>query len=158
MPYIIDGHNLIPKIQGLSLREIDDEIELIRLLQDFCHRTRKKIEVYFDNAPPGESRTQKFGFVTAHFIRQGSTADAAIQKRLNSLGKSAQTWTVVSSDRQIQAAARARYACVIGSEDFARELRTNVEENESKNDIHLSAKEVDEWMRIFKGNNKLNSS
>lgn len=154
MPYIIDGHNLIPKIQGLSLREIDDEIELIRLLQDFCHRTRKKIDVYFDNAPPGESRTQKFGFVTAHFIRQGSTADAAIQKRLNSLGKSAQTWTVVSSDRQIQAAARARHACVIGSEDFARELRTNVEENESKNDIHLSAKEVDEWMRIFKGNNK----
>ena len=29
MPYLIDGHNLIPKL-GLRLDELDDEIELIR--------------------------------------------------------------------------------------------------------------------------------
>ena len=25
MPYIIDGHNLIPKVSGLSLGDMDDE-------------------------------------------------------------------------------------------------------------------------------------
>ncbi len=153
MPYIIDGHNLIPKIRGLSLREIDDEIQLIRMLQDFCQRTRKKVDVYFDNAPPGESRTQKYGVVTAHYIREGKTADKAIQQKLQSLGNSAQTWTVISSDRQVQAATQAMRARVIRSEDFANEL-TKFEENDPTKDTQLSAKEVDEWLQIFKSNNK----
>lgn len=44
MPYLIDGHNLIPKI-GLRLSEPDDELELIRLLQDFARLRRQPIEV-----------------------------------------------------------------------------------------------------------------
>ena len=28
MPYIIDGHNLIPNVPGLDLNKIDDEIQL----------------------------------------------------------------------------------------------------------------------------------
>ena len=153
MPYIIDGHNLIPKIRGLRLREIDDEIQLIRMLQDFCQRTRKKVDVYFDNAPPGESRTQKYGVVTAHYIREGKTADKAIQQKLQSLGNSAQTWTVISSDRQVQAATQAMRARVIRSEDFANEL-TKFEEHDPTKDTQLSAKEVDEWLQIFKSNTK----
>lgn len=149
MPYIIDGHNLIPKIRGLSLREIDDEIQLIKLLQDFCQRSRKKVEVYFDNAPPGESRIRKYGSVSAHYIRQGKTADEAIKKRLTSLGKSAQTWAVVSSDRQVQAAARAMRARVIGSNEFARQLSGNIGKV-TNTETQLSPDEVDEWLQIFK--------
>ena len=36
MPYLIDGHNLIPKVRGLSLQSMDDEMELVELLQEFC--------------------------------------------------------------------------------------------------------------------------
>ena len=36
MPYLIDGHNLIPKVAGLSLKAVDDEMQLIELLQEFC--------------------------------------------------------------------------------------------------------------------------
>ncbi|MBP1702274.1 MAG: hypothetical protein H6Q38_1381, partial [Chloroflexi bacterium] len=43
MPYIVDGHNLIPKIPGLSLRAIDDEMQLIELLQEFCRVQRKAL-------------------------------------------------------------------------------------------------------------------
>ena len=82
MPYIIDGHNLIPKIQGLSLQDIDDEMQLVEMLQDFCRSRGKKVEVYFDNAPPGQLKAQKFGHVTAFFVRAGITADMAIKQKL----------------------------------------------------------------------------
>ena len=42
MGYLIDGHNLIPKIPGMSLRMEDDEQELIQLLQDFSRYKRKE--------------------------------------------------------------------------------------------------------------------
>ena len=37
MPYLIDGHNLIPK-SGIRLEAVDDELELIAALQDFARR------------------------------------------------------------------------------------------------------------------------
>ncbi len=39
--YIIDGHNLIPKLPGRSLRELDDEMALVGLLQTFGRLRRK---------------------------------------------------------------------------------------------------------------------
>ncbi len=153
MPYLIDGHNLIPKVDGLSIASIDDEIQLIQRLQVFHQQTGKKIEVYFDNAPPGYNRTQRFGAVSAHFIRQGSTADAAIQRRLEKLGRAASTWTVVSSDRQIQAAARGVHARIVSSEEFATEMAQHKSEGasgiEENAEISLSPAEVEDWLRLF---------
>jgi hypothetical protein len=52
MPYLIDGHNLIPKL-GLRLDSMDDEQELVVILQEYARLERKKqVEVYFD----GESQ------------------------------------------------------------------------------------------------------
>ncbi len=87
MPYLIDGHNLIPKIPGFSLRNLDDEIELVQKLQEFCRRSGKQVEVFFDNAPVGQARIQKYGLVKAHFVRSGRTADDAIISRLENLGE-----------------------------------------------------------------------
>ncbi|HLO30861.1 MAG TPA: NYN domain-containing protein, partial [Anaerolineales bacterium] len=115
MPYLIDGHNLIPKL-GLRLDSIDDEMELIAILQEFCrleHTPRGHVEVFFDGAPAAQAGTRKLGAVTAHFVRLGTTADDAIRNRLKMLRKSARNWTVVSSDRQVQAEARAAFAEVV---------------------------------------------
>ena len=120
--YIIDGHNLIPKIPGLSLQEIDDEERLIALLQDFCRIKRKKLDVYFDNAPPGSARRKQFGQVTAYFVRAGVTADDAIKKRLKDAGRAAKNMVVVSSDHEVQRSARYYRADVISSEAFAYKL------------------------------------
>jgi len=51
MPYIIDGHNLIPRV-GLRLDALDDEMALVEILRDFCRIKKKRVEVYFDGAPP----------------------------------------------------------------------------------------------------------
>src|SRR5512144_1363588 len=112
MPYIIDGHNLIPKVPSLSLQEMDDEQHLVEMLQEFCRRQHKQVEVFFDNAPPGGVRARNLGQVTARFIRQGASADDAIRKRLVNLGRAARNWTVVSSDKTVQAEARAVQAQV----------------------------------------------
>ena len=88
MAYLIDGHNLIPKIAGLSLSAIDDEQELINRLQAYCRRERKTVEVFFDQAPPGFAGTRAYGAVKAHFVRKGRTADEAIRLRLSLARKS----------------------------------------------------------------------
>jgi predicted RNA-binding protein with PIN domain len=119
---IIDGHNLIPKVPGLSLRDIDDEESLAALLQQYARLKRKQIVVFFDGAPPGQAGERVYGIVRAHYVPAGRTADDAIHQYLGALGKAARSATVVSSDRLVQANARALHARVLSSEDFARAL------------------------------------
>jgi predicted RNA-binding protein with PIN domain len=153
MHYLIDGHNLIPKLPGLSLRAIDDEQKLVEMLQEYCRRGRNQVEVYFDNAPLGQTGKRKFGTVATYFISQGRTADDAIRARLGKLGRSAGNWTVVSSDHQVQMDARAVHARSISSEKFAQEIRriiSSAAEAEKPAEVTLSAEEVTEWAEIFR--------
>lgn len=150
MQYLIDGHNLIPRL-GLSLRSVDDEMQLVARLQFFCRVKRSKAEVYFDGAPAGQVRSRAFGLVTAHFVRKASTADAAIRARLESLARAARNWVVVSSDHEVQSAARAARAQVLSSDEFAELVRNAGEAVSATSAEHgLSAAEVEEWLKVFK--------
>ena len=150
MPYLIDGHNLIPKL-GLRLDSLDDELELIAILQEFARVERRQVEVYFDGAPTPHAGTRKLGSVTAHFIPLTTTADHAIRDRLKRLGKAAKNWTVVSSDHQVQVEARAVRAEVISSESFAGILRQpRKATRKPKDDRDLSTQEVADWLKLFR--------
>ena len=151
MPYLIDGHNLIPKL-GLRLDSLDDEMELTVILQEFCRLERKQVEVYFDGAPTPHAGIKKLGAVTAHFVPLGTTADNAIRRRLQKMGRSAKNWTVVSSDRQVQTESRSAQANVISSEAFAKQLK-QARDSAPKptDDRKLSKQEVDDWLKLFKG-------
>jgi len=151
MPTLIDGHNLIPKM-GLRLDSFDDELELVTRLNEFCRLSRKTgLEVYFDGAPSPQAGPRTIGLVKAHFVRLGLTADDAIRDRLRALGRSAKNWSVVSSDRQVQANARAAYARVITSEEFAAEvintLRAGPPANAKKS--NMTESELTEWLALF---------
>jgi uncharacterized protein len=151
MPYLIDGHNLIPKL-GLRLDSVDDEMELIAILQEFSRLERRQVEVYFDGAPVGQAGTRSFGTVKTHFVLLGHTADNAIRVRLKKMAKDTKNWIVVSSDRQVQADARAHRAQTISSEQFAEEL-ARARASAPKPDAsqrELSSTEVNEWLDIFK--------
>jgi predicted RNA-binding protein with PIN domain len=149
MPYLIDGHNLIPKL-GLRLDSIDDEMELISILQEFCRMERRQVEVFFDGAPAPQAGTRKLGAVTAHFVRLGTTADSAIRNRLKKLGKSARNWSVVSSDREVQTEARAARAEVISSDSFAGMLKqARNSAPKPVDDRKLSQTEVEDWLKLF---------
>jgi predicted RNA-binding protein with PIN domain len=149
MPYLIDGHNLIPKL-GLRLDSTNDEMELIAILQEFCRLERKQVEVFFDGAPTPHAGTRKLGTVTVHFVRLGMTADNAIRNRVKGLGKSAKNWTVVSSDRQVQVEARAAQAEVVSSDSFAGQLKqARTSAPKPKHDRKLSNQEVEDWLKLF---------
>jgi predicted RNA-binding protein with PIN domain len=151
MPYLIDGHNLIPKV-GLRLDSPDDEMELVAILQEFARLKRQQVEVYFDGAPVGQAGTRKLGTVKAHFVRLGQTADNAIRARLIKMEKTAKNWTVVSSDREVQSAARLAHAQFITSEEFVKMIKRAINSAPKANTDNkkISSQEVDEWLKIFR--------
>jgi predicted RNA-binding protein with PIN domain len=151
MKMIIDGHNLIPHIPGLSLAELDDEIKLVNILQDYGRLRRKSIEVYFDQAPVGQAGERQFGLVKAIFVLRGTTADQAIMDRLKKLGKRAKNVAVVSSDRQVQSAARTAHAKIITSADFAADWQKLLSQKPEidPRSRPLSDTEVAMWEKLF---------
>jgi len=150
MPYLIDGHNLIPKIPGLSLSDLDDEIALLQLLQAFANQHKAKVEVFFDQAPAARAGSRSYGSVKAHFVRQNSTADKAMINRLSRMGKEAKNWTVVTSDREILVEARSAHSQILKSAEFAAELATVNSGSSDKQDApEVSNGEIDYWLDQF---------
>lgn len=154
---LIDGHNLIPKVRGLSLAMLDDEMELIQILSEYARLTRKKLDVYFDNAPINKSGTRKFGLVTAHFVREGSTADDAIIQRISKLKRRTQNTKVISSDQRVQNLAKLNGAQVISSDAFSKDIEKALSRSPGggkPDPERLSPTEIDHWMQIFTNSNK----
>lgn len=154
MLYLIDGHNLIPFVDGLSLKQMDDEMKLLELLQGFARENRAQIEVFFDGASPGWAGARNYGNIRAHFVRKGKTADEAIKQRLDQLPAGGGV-SVVSSDRQVQAEARNHRAGIITSVEFARNMRwkpvVQPQKKKKGSQIELSDDEVNDWLELFGG-------
>ncbi len=151
MPVLIDGHNLIPKIAGLSLSDLDDEESLIKRLQQYARLSRKQVSVFFDKAQPGQARAQKHGSLDVRFAPVGVPADEEIRRRLDQLGKAARNWVVVSSDQRVQTYARAAHAQVKSSEAFAAEMQATLDSAgaRARPDGQLDEAEVAMWMELF---------
>ena len=153
MPYLVDGHNLIPHVPGITLGDTEDEQALIRLLQDFARQQRTRIEVFFDQAPPSRTGSETFGRVKAHFVRQGITADQAIISRLKQMEKEAKNWTVVSSDREILAEVRGLRGKTLSAGTFAGQLSKikgeSAPELDKGEDPEISSQDVDYWLDQF---------
>lgn len=155
MPYLVDGHNLIPHVPGITLKDLEDELALVRLLEEFARQQRTRIEVYFDRSPPSRAGSQTFGLVKAHFVTQGTPADQAIISRLNRMGKEAKNWTVVTSDKEILAEAKSMLGKTLASGAFAKMLirkdKPTSAPGDKGEDPDVSPEEVDYWMEQFKG-------
>ncbi|MBM3137908.1 MAG: hypothetical protein FJZ98_06950 [Chloroflexi bacterium] len=123
MPYLIDGHNLIPFMHGISLDQLDDEIRLIDLLEAYFRRIRKKAIVFFDRGQPGVDPQITRGFITARFTRPPLIADQAICNQLKKLGGAAGNYTVVSSDLDVVSFAQRKGARAISSREFAATIQ-----------------------------------
>lgn len=151
MQYIIDGHNLIPKVPGISLRDEDDEQKLIDILLPFLRMTKSRARVFFDHAAEGHSGERNFGLVKAVFVPVGKSADQAIIETIYKLGGQARNHTLVSSDRMIQAAARSRYVPVMRSEDFAEGLMARLAEDPKGTETFqkMGKDEIEEWEALF---------
>jgi predicted RNA-binding protein with PIN domain len=151
MPYIIDGHNLIPKIPGINLQDFDDEQKLIDLLQEYARISQDNLELYFDRAPVGQAKTIHKGRLKVVFVTEKTIADERIIKRIRTLGNAASNWVVVTSDRRIQADAKESRAKSMSSEEFAQKLARTLEDERNKrsSDQAMSDTELESWMKLF---------
>ena len=153
MPYIIDGHNLIAAMPDIELHDAEDELALVEHLRVLEQRERRAIYVYFDRGQIGGRNDFRVGRIHVRFCVAPRTADDAIQDHLHSIGKQGPNWVVVSSDREVAAAAARSGARSVASRAFAKQLLTP-EESESppgKPERPLSSEEIEAWEALFKG-------
>ncbi len=153
MPLLIDGHNLISQIPGLSLSDPDDEGDLVMLLRRYTTARRgRKVVVVFDHGVYGHPQTLDGYGVSCYFARSPQDADAQLIKRIRAL-KKPHDWTLVTSDRQVVRAAEDHGVRVISSHAFARQLtapaRPTAAAQEEQRDVRLSEAEIEEWLRLF---------
>jgi len=155
MPFLVDGHNLIAAMPGISLSDLDDEHALIKQLMQYSRRHRRSITVYFDRGSLLAPKISNVAGVKIHFARPPRTADDALRDRIRQLGKEAPNWTVVSSDREVRQTAQNAGARVLDSQTFAQWLVTpSASQAEvEKPDLQLSSDEIDQWEQLFRGSN-----
>ena len=151
MQYIIDGHNLIPHVRGLSLQDLEDEQALIDILTPFLRATSSRALVFFDKAAQGHEGKRNFGLVQAVFVPASQSADSAIENHIHKLGASARNQTLVSSDRRVQAAGRARYMTILSSAELAHKIQAQVEShgNQTRIEKQLTPDDIARWEELF---------
>lgn len=151
MPYLIDGHNLIGQLSDISLDDPNDEALLVQKLIGFMARTKKTCVVVFDYGLPGGTSRMSTRAVQVVFASQRSTADRVMIERIGKIPNPVD-WTVISSDNDVLAAARARRMQVLRSAEFATLMQSppkpDVDIGEAMN-VYVSPEEVAEWLKVF---------
>lgn len=159
MAILIDGHNLIGQMPDLSLADPDDEAKLVQRLKIYRDAVKMPITVVFD---PGESCTPPHslseGGIEVIFAGQRNSADRLIISRIQRAANP-EHLLVVSSDQEIVDVARRFGAQVMSAPDFVRAMaRTHGARRrrpkKPKLEERVPAREVDEWLALFKGRKK----
>jgi uncharacterized protein len=152
MHLLVDGHNLIGQVSGLSLADADDEARLVLLLRGYAARKRgRQVVVVFDRGVYGHPQRLDGYNVTCHFAKSPQDADALLIRKLRALRRPRE-WALVSSDRQVTRVAEECGVRVVGAREFAAQLqapRMPARPPTEKPEARLSPAEVEEWLRIF---------
>jgi predicted RNA-binding protein with PIN domain len=149
--FLIDGHNLIGRMDDISLDDPDDEAQLVDRLHHYALAGRHHVTVIFDSGSPGDTPVLSRGPVEVVFAPAGRTADQLIIRRLPRI-HDRQAWLVVTSDHEILAAASARHLRTEHSEVFAARLQAPPTGPASPDPRQLppSDDEVEMWLRQFR--------
>ena len=164
MPIMIDGYNLLHASGVLPSRAGPATLERARaallgfLANALAGHERKATVIVFDAAaaPPGLPDQYLHQGMTVRFARGYVNADQLIAELVRE-HSAPKRLTVVSSDHQVQRAARRRKAKAVDSEDWIRiRMRRRRElglagdgDDDAKPDRLLSEAEVKHWMEAF---------
>jgi predicted RNA-binding protein with PIN domain len=155
MPIIIDGHNLLWAIQNVGhTHEPIAELQLCHIVSRYLRAAGEKGEIVFDGTgPPDKGRFDNISALEVLFSGPAADADKIIEDKVRA-STAPKNLTVVSSDRQVRAAAHARKAATVKSEVFwqnlARELtRKRPQEEPPAKRWGLSESETEQWLEFF---------
>lgn len=157
MPVLVDGNNLI-----FAARQVDPTDLLIgrsmlcAKLGDWARRRRERVHVVFDGPEPEASLAEQLGDpdITVTYSGRGVSADRRIHE-LIAADSAARRLVVVSSDREVMAAARRRDARPMRADDFWRIVVADLSRPEPRpleppeKRTGLAPDQTDEWLRDF---------
>jgi predicted RNA-binding protein with PIN domain len=152
---LIDGHNLLH-----SIHKADEgagaisEVQLCRVIGSYLRLTAQSGEIIFDGSgPPDKSGFDDISSIEVFFAGLGSDTDSVIEERIIT-NSAPRRLKIVSSDRRLRKAARARKAISIKSEVFwsniLRELnRKRPPREPAAKRRGLSESETRQWLDFF---------
>jgi predicted RNA-binding protein with PIN domain len=159
MPLIVDTFNVLhqtgvlpPDLAGVDVAGLIDLISRSRF-------RRSRVRLVCDSVSRLPDEVSEVGIIAIEFSGRGRTADDVIADRINR-STAPKRLTIVSSDREVQKAARRRRCIVLSSPEFLRQLAADVERGErdaGKNQPQrpkqftrpLSQRDTAKWMREF---------
>jgi len=152
---IIDGHNLLHSIQqtGEDSEPISD-VQLCRILSGYLKLIDEKGEIVFDGTGPRDkSGFDNISNLEVFFAGLGSDADTVIEDKIKA-STAPRRLTVVSSDRRLRDAARARKATAVKSEVFWNNLRKQLRRKKTFKEPTakrrgLTESETEQWLEFF---------
>lgn len=161
MPLLIDGHNLIGAgvFEDIRITDEDDEAQLVARLRVWRSRYRGPIVVIFDHGiTEGRSSSLSGGGVKAIFARNPTDADDLIRRRIRRPQKDL---VLVTNDAVLRQEAQIHDVEVWRPVEFVQRMmdppapsRKSRKEGGTENQVDLTAREVDQWMRLFQEENR----
>jgi predicted RNA-binding protein with PIN domain len=155
MPVIIDGHNLLHSIQQTGEdSEPISRIQLCRILSGYLKLIDEKGEIIFDGTGPRDkSGFDNISNLEVFFAGPGSDADSVIEDKIK-VNTAPRRLTVISSDRRLRDAARARKATAVKSEVFWNDLRKQLSRKKTFKEPTakrrgLTESETKQWLEFF---------
>ncbi len=153
--YIIDGYNLLWSVHKVVAHSEEmSESHLCRLVGRYLRIIGSGGQIVFDGVgPPDKTPFSYVPGVEVIFSGSGIDADSFIEAKIQA-DSAAKRLTVVSSDRRIRSAARARKAAAVKSEQFWRDVvnvlskQVQVQEPAEKR-RGLDQAQTMQWLKYF---------
>ncbi len=155
MPFIIDGHNLLWTVaKGGEEFEPVSDVRLCHIISRYLKQIAEKGEMVFDGTGPHD----KGGFenisnLEVTFAGASSDCDTVIEHKID-LSTAPRHLTIVSSDRRLRRAARARRATAVKSEEFWAEVQKELAQRRAVSEPPgkrqgITEGETEKWMEMF---------
>lgn len=152
---IIDGTNLLHAIYNVvGDTESISDIGMCKTISHLLRLTSEKGEIIFDGkGPPDKEGFDNIDYLEVSFSGVGSDADTIIEDKIRA-STAPKAITIISSDRRLRRAARARKATSVKSEVFWTDLqkqlnrKATVEEPSAKRE-GISSSETKQWLELF---------
>ncbi len=156
MPFIIDGYNLLWAIRKTDRDdEPVGELYLCRTIGVYLELIGDKGQVIFDGlGPPDKSGFDNITGVEVAFSGREVDCDTIIKHKITA-STAPRRLTVVSSDRELRDAARARRATTVKSEVFWKEVLKQLSRRKKRftepdgKRRGLNESETEQWLRFF---------
>ena len=154
MSVIIDGYNLLRWVQKDEEYEYMEEVVLCAVLSEYLKRTRTYGQIVFDGlGPPDKSGLGGLPNLEVYFSGMDTDADTIIAEKIIA-NTAPKHLTIISTDREVRAAAASRKAVSVRSDIFweivVEQLERKLPIREPKEkQSGISDMETDQWLDLF---------